>query len=324
MARTRSIGRALAFTGCLLASGMAWSYGIQNGQVVDDAGQAVQARGVNWFGFETGEHVVHGLWARNWKDMIGQMQQQGFNAVRLPFCPQSLRGTGPGSIDYSRNPDLQGLNSQQILDKVVQEISDRGMFVLLDHHTPDCQAISELWYTPAYSEQQWIADLVFAASRYKGVPGVIGIDLKNEPHGAATWGTGNAATDWNRAAERAAAAVVQAAPRWIVAVEGIGENPSCSTGSGHFWGATWSHWPARRWTSPPTACCWRRTPTGRTWPCSRISTQRISPPTCPPSGSSTSAASCRPATPCCRANSAASTAAATRATCSGRTPWWTT
>ncbi len=236
MAFTRSIGRALAFAGCLLASGMAWSYGIQNGQVVDDAGQAVQLRGVNWFGFEGGEHVVHGLWARNWKDMIGQMQQQGFNAVRLPFCPQSLRGTAPGSIDYSRNPDLQGLNSQQILDKVVQEISDRGMFVLLDHHTPDCQAISELWYTPAYSEQQWIADLVFAANRYKGVPGVIGIDLKNEPHGAATWGTGNAATDWNRAAERAAAAVVQAAPRWIVAVEGIGENPSCSASSGHFWG----------------------------------------------------------------------------------------
>ena len=55
-------------------SSAAWSYGIQAGKVVNDAGQTIQLRGVNWFGFETNTHVVHGLWARNWKDMITQMQ----------------------------------------------------------------------------------------------------------------------------------------------------------------------------------------------------------------------------------------------------------
>ena len=65
----------LALVGCLLmGSSAAWSYGIQAGKVVNDAGQAIQLRGVNWFGFETNTHVVHGLWARNWKDMITQMQ----------------------------------------------------------------------------------------------------------------------------------------------------------------------------------------------------------------------------------------------------------
>ncbi|AVT10173.1 endoglucanase, partial [Paracidovorax avenae] len=69
MAHLGSVGRAFALAASLLAcSSTAWSYAISNGQVVDDAGQAVQLRGVNWFGFETGEHVVHGLWARNWKD----------------------------------------------------------------------------------------------------------------------------------------------------------------------------------------------------------------------------------------------------------------
>jgi len=29
----------------------------------------------------------------------------------------------------------------------------------------------------------------------------INTDLKNEPHGKATWGSGNAKTDWNTAAE---------------------------------------------------------------------------------------------------------------------------
>ena len=204
----------LALASCLLVgSSAAWSYGIQAGKVVNDAGQPVQLRGVNWFGFETNTHVVHGLWARNWKDMITQMQAQGFNAVRLPLCPATLHGSAPPSnIDYGRNADLQGLSAIQVMDKVVGELSARGMYVLLDHHTPDCQTISELWYTPSYSEQQWISDLSFVAQRYAGVPGVIGIDIKNEPHGAATWGTGNHATDWNRAAERAAAAVLPLAP----------------------------------------------------------------------------------------------------------------
>ncbi|RYF65383.1 MAG: endoglucanase, partial [Comamonadaceae bacterium] len=170
----------LALAGCLLATcSGAWSYSINAGKVTDSAGNAVQLRGVNWFGFETQTNVVHGLWARNWKDMITQMQQSGFNAVRLPFCPATLRGNAPNSIDYSRNADLQGLSAIQVMDTIVQELSRRGMYVLLDHHTPDCQSISELWYTPSYSEQQWIADLTFLAQRYGGVAGVIGIDIKN-------------------------------------------------------------------------------------------------------------------------------------------------
>lgn len=321
----KSLLKKLVLGGCLLAaSSLSWSYAINAGKVVDDNGNAVQLRGVNWFGFETNTNVVHGLWARNWKDMITQMQGQGFNAVRLPFCPQTLRGTPPNSIDYGRNADLQGLSALQVLDKVVNELSSRGMYVLLDHHTPDCQSISELWYTGSYSEQQWITDLTFVAQRYASVPGVIGLDLKNEPHGAATWGTGNAATDWNRAAERASAAVLQVAPRWLIVVEGVAENPSCSSSGGHWWGGSLEplectplNIPADRLLLAPHAYG----PDVYGQPYFGAS---ISPTTCPPSGSSTSAASCRPATPCCWASSAASSARAMPATWPGRTSWWTT
>lgn len=216
-------------------SGSVQAYSVGDGQIYDTGGQPVPLRGVSWFGFETGNHVVHGLWARNWKDMITQMQELGFDAVRLPFCPATLTGVAPDSISYDLNPDLSGLNSLQVLDKIVQEFSDRGFHILLDHHTPDCAAISELWYTGSYTEQQWLNDLQFVAERYAAVPGVIGLDIKNEPHGSATWGTGDA-TDWRLAAKRAADAVLAKAPQWLIFVEGIGENPSCSYGPNHWWG----------------------------------------------------------------------------------------
>lgn len=77
--------------------------------------------------------------------MIAQMKGLGFNAVRLPFCPDTLRGSSVGGIDYSRNPDLAGKNSLQILDMVMAELDAQGFYILLDHHRPDCYAISPLW-----------------------------------------------------------------------------------------------------------------------------------------------------------------------------------
>ena len=61
------------------------------------------------------------------------------------------------------------------------------MYVLLDHHRPDCSGQSELWYTDKYPESAWVKDLTTLAERYRDLRHVIGIDLKNEPRGAATW-----------------------------------------------------------------------------------------------------------------------------------------
>ncbi|WP_080522433.1 glycoside hydrolase family 5 protein [Methyloprofundus sedimenti] len=209
---------------------------VNNGTIVDHNGQAIQLRGVNWFGFETQDHVVHGLWARNWRDMVAQIKAQGFNAVRIPVCPGTLQGQGNLNINYGLNPDLQNMDSRQVLDTVLNHLDAEGLYILLDHHRPDCNAISELWYTSSYSEQAWINDLVWMAERYKTLPYFIGIDLKNEPHGSATWGTGNSATDWNSASERAAAAILAEAPDILIFVEGIETNPDCTGMVNHWWG----------------------------------------------------------------------------------------
>ncbi|MEW6728183.1 MAG: cellulase family glycosylhydrolase [Pseudomonadota bacterium] len=212
------------------------AYQVVGGKIYDETGQRVALRGVNWFGFETTCHLPHGLWARNLDDMIAQMKAEGVNAVRLPVAPNALRASGIGCFDASLNPGLQGLDSLQVLDQVVDRLDRAGIYILLDHHRPDDYAISELWYTDTYSEAQWIADLEFMAERFKDKRFFLGIDLKNEPHGRATWATGNFATDWNLAAERAAAAVLRKNPKLLVFVGGIEEQATCSSPHAHGWG----------------------------------------------------------------------------------------
>jgi endoglucanase len=236
---TIKLGRLLAGAAvglALLASAPLQAHTVSGTQLLNDNGQPIVLRGVNWFGFETPDNSVHGLWARNWKDMLTQIQSSGFNALRVPLCPAAFRGDGKPNFNASLNPDLVGLTTRQWLDVFLKEVDRRGMYILLDHHRPDCQAISELWYTPSYSEAQWLTDLEYLAQHFSGLQNLVGIDIKNEPHGSASWGTGNAATDWNLAAEKASARILAVNPRLLIFVEGIERNANCSGNTGHFWG----------------------------------------------------------------------------------------
>jgi len=178
-------------------------------QIVDSAGHSVQIAGVNWFGFETADRVPHGLWTRGYQDMMNQMKDLGFNTIRLPFSNDTIHGSGkPTNFDVSKNPDLQGLTSMQIMDKIVAYAGEIGLKIILDHHRNDDgngPSSNGLWYDSQHSEAQWISDWQMLATRYAGNSTVIGADLHNEPH-AGTWG-GGGPTDWAAAAERAGDAI---------------------------------------------------------------------------------------------------------------------
>jgi endoglucanase len=192
-------------------------------QLLDAAGRPVRIAGVNWFGFETDVHAPHGLWARDYKSMIDQMKSLGYNTIRMPFSDDILKpGTMPGSINFDgKNTDLQGLDSLQVLDRIVAYAGRSGLKVVLDRHRPDAAGQSALWYTAAVPETTWIANLKALAARYDGDPTVIGIDLHNEPHDPACWGCGDTTRDWRLAAERAGNAVLSVNPDLLVFVEGV-------------------------------------------------------------------------------------------------------
>ncbi|EDY53640.2 glycoside hydrolase [Streptomyces sviceus ATCC 29083] len=193
-------------------------------QILDASGQPVRIAGINWFGFETSNNVVHGLWSRDYKSMIDQMKSLGYNTIRIPYSDDIFKsGSVPNSIDFSsgKNADLQGLNSLGVLDRIVSYAGKDGLKVILDRHRPDSGGQSALWYTAAVPESTWIANLKALATRYKGQDTVVGIDLHNEPHDPACWGCGDTSVDWRLAAQRAGNAVLGVNPDLLIFVEGV-------------------------------------------------------------------------------------------------------
>jgi endoglucanase len=205
----------------------------QDGKIVDARGNEVVLTGVNWFGLETSTFAPHGLWSRNWSDMLDQMVASGFNTLRLPYTNELFNAASkPNEVDYGKNPDLKGLTGPQIMDKIVAGATSRGMMVMLDRHRPTAQGQSNLWYTEKVSEETWIKDWTSLARHYRDNPLVIGADLHNEPHGQATWGDGKKETDWRLAAERAGNAILDANPNWLIFVEGVESYQN----NGYWWG----------------------------------------------------------------------------------------
>ena len=198
--------------------------------------------GVNWFGLETADRVLHGLWCRPLDAIMDFVAAHGFNALRLPFSVQlveELDTVKPTNLGGD-NPSLQGLTAGTQLDAVVSAAAKRGILVMLDCHHMEAapSAIPELWYVPGvWSEERVIKAWQTLARRYARAWNVFAADLNNEPHGRATWGDGNKQTDWRAGAERLGAAVLAANPRLLCFVEGTaGGAVPIQTPEPCFWG----------------------------------------------------------------------------------------
>ena len=212
--------------------------------------------GVNWFGFETSNYVVHGIWARDYKSVLKQIKDLGFNCVRIPWCNEMI-GKTPNSVQINEvgvdaytketglNLDLKGLDSLGILDKIIAEAGRLGLMIILDNHSREAGGYmtETLWYTAKTSEEKWISDWIMMAKRYKDYENVVAYDLNNEPHGnmtqgmkpPATWGydePGYGNTDWKKAAEKCGVELLKVNPNALIIVEGV-ENYK---GNNYWWG----------------------------------------------------------------------------------------
>ncbi len=201
--------------------------------ILDRQNRQVRIQGINWYGFETVRQVPGGLTRQDYRSILETIRNNGFNTVRIPLSNQMVESPiVPEAISFSNdrgaiNANLRGLNSLQVLDRIIEAAGDLGLKVILDNHRSeagDSAEASGLWYTDEYPEASWIADWQRLAARYSNNSTVIGVDLRNEPHnanaGGACWDCGGE-RDWHLAAQRAGNAVLQTNPQLLIFVEGV-------------------------------------------------------------------------------------------------------
>lgn len=59
-------------------------------QILDSAGDPVRIAGINWYGLETPDEIVHGLWAQDYHAIINDIRNLGYNTIRIPFSNQMV------------------------------------------------------------------------------------------------------------------------------------------------------------------------------------------------------------------------------------------
>ncbi len=205
------------------------AYHVKDGNLWDNDGKPMRVKGISWFGFETQDQVVDGLWAKDMTYYMDLLAHDGFNVIRLPFCAKWVLYQWEAYPDQgfvAADPSNQHKRSRDILDTLFDMALERNMRILLDLHRLNDQYISELWYDPYngdYTSENFLETWYRILDHYKDHKALWGVDLLNEPHGPATWGAQNPSTDWNTFAESAIVALEKRYPeaRWIYVVEGI-------------------------------------------------------------------------------------------------------
>jgi endoglucanase len=196
----------------------------------------VSLKGINYYGFETEIYALQGLWAVSLHSILDFLKANKFNAMRVPISLEAIFGLDTikcKSINTTVNPEMVGWTAGKLLDTLVSECAKRGIIVMIDvHRFIGTGFITELWYDGSHPESKLIDGLKILAKRYISKPNVFALDLKNEPHGAARWAEGTAATNWDAAATRIGNAIHSVNPKLLIFVEGV----DTFKGAGGWWG----------------------------------------------------------------------------------------
>ena len=217
------------------------------GNIVDSTGNVIRLSGLNWFGLDTADLSLHGLWAHGMDWYLDNIVvKYGFNCLRVPYSNEMLDNPNAEinyqvidvlPADIAANPSLAEntngagddgiaiesatasqanilITPLQELDLLVQKCQARGIYIMLDEHTGDTggQQTPDPYVDPG--QTNWENDWVTLVNRYKNDSCVVACDLHNEPHGI-SWAT------WAAEAQDCSNKILAADPTKLVVVEGI-------------------------------------------------------------------------------------------------------
>ncbi|MEJ6951301.1 cellulase family glycosylhydrolase [Natronospora cellulosivora (SeqCode)] len=215
-----------------------WFY-VEGNNIVDSYGNKVWLTGANWFGFNCRERMLLDSYHSDIIAVMEKVADKGINVVRLPISTELLyswsQGEYPPSVDTSyNNPDLEGLNSFELFNFMLENFRRLGMKVILCVHSAESDNMGHvypLWFKGDITEEVFKSSWVWVANEYKDDDTIIGFDLKNEPHTntgsikriseSAIWDDSDRPTNWKRAAEETALKVLEVHPNALIFIEGI-------------------------------------------------------------------------------------------------------
>jgi endoglucanase len=140
-------------------------------------------KGINWFGMETKCRVLNGLWTRDLDSFFNTLADYQYNAIRIPLPLEAMYEKYNRVVDEScldaNNQWLLQLSTEEILHVLFQKSAQRGIAVLLD-----CHSVQGLIVPFPDSIDTYLSFWLWIVSVYSMYDNFMGIDIKNEPHGA--------------------------------------------------------------------------------------------------------------------------------------------
>jgi len=209
-------------------------------RIVDANGDPVWLTGANWFGFNTSDRVLHGLWGASLDDILNAIASRGINVLRIPISTELLlewkagNAAVPSGINEAVNPDLVGKTSLEVFETFLAGSKDRGLKVILDVHSAKADNsghIAPLWSSGDITEADFYDAWAWVAERYRHEDTIIAFDLENEPHGQpsdssrAMWDGSTSSQNWRHVAEEAAKRIQEVHPDVLILVEGVEATP---------------------------------------------------------------------------------------------------
>ncbi len=228
---------------------------VEDDKIYDMDGNEVWLTGCNWFGYNVGSQVFDGVWSQNMHDMLRQIADHGFNVLRVPMSTQILlqwKNNEPDpatpKVNVWSNPELtvegvQGgecMYSFDIWNYAVKWCRQLGIKIFIDIHCASTHSAGHnfnMWYDDTYSTQDMNDALCWFADYYKNDDTIIGIDIKNEPHGTinegdfAKWDGSTDDTNWQYVASTIGSNILDVNPNLLIFVEGIECYPKFEDGN---------------------------------------------------------------------------------------------
>lgn len=141
-------------------------------------------KGISWNGVESDCRCVHGLWKHDIDFYLGILQREKFNGLRVPVSYELMNDlTQP--VKYGCAPYLADMQVGDFLKMLLDKAWDRGIVTVFDLHTIGGEITTYPW-TDTVSEDQVVHAWLTFADRFVDHPGLMGFEIKNEPHGDIT------------------------------------------------------------------------------------------------------------------------------------------